>query len=131
MSKAALGTGSRFKAVEKKAAASGAKNPAAVAASAGRAKFGGAKMEKMAEHGKSSPGKPFRDADVGGPVGSSFNHGASRKPGSASGLHEMGKTVPTFEEARHAKLERRGSDDNASVPGPTESFGKPGHGKDD
>ena len=37
MSKAKLGTGSRFKAIEEKAKASGARNPAAVAAAAGRA----------------------------------------------------------------------------------------------
>lgn len=49
---AKLGSGSRFKAVEKKAAASGAKNPAAVAAAAGMKKYGVAKMEKMAQAGK-------------------------------------------------------------------------------
>lgn len=48
-----LGSGSRFKAVEKSAAASGATNPAAVAAAAGIKKYGVAKMEKMAHAGKS------------------------------------------------------------------------------
>ena len=52
MAKAKLGSGARFKAVEKSAAASGAKNPAAVAAAAGMKKYGKAKMEKMAQAGK-------------------------------------------------------------------------------
>jgi hypothetical protein len=52
MAKAKLGSGSRFKAIEKKAAASGAKNPAAVAAAAGDKKYGVKKMEKMAQAGK-------------------------------------------------------------------------------
>ena len=47
-----LGDGSRFKAVEASAAASGAKNPAAVAAAVGIKKYGKAKMEKMAHAGK-------------------------------------------------------------------------------
>jgi hypothetical protein len=47
-----LGGGGRFKAIEKKAAASGAKNPAAVAAAAGIAKYGKAKMAKMAAAGR-------------------------------------------------------------------------------
>jgi hypothetical protein len=47
-----LGTGKRFKAVEKSAAASGAKDPAAVAAAAGRKKYGEAKMEKLSLKGK-------------------------------------------------------------------------------
>jgi hypothetical protein len=47
-----LGSGERFKAIERKAAASGAKNPAAVAAAAGIKKYGSSKMEKMAEAGK-------------------------------------------------------------------------------
>lgn len=50
--KAKLGSGSRFKAVEKAAAKSGAANPAAVAASAGMKKYGKEKMEKMAQAGK-------------------------------------------------------------------------------
>lgn len=52
MAKAKLGSGSRFKAVEKAAAKSGAANPAAVAAKAGMAKYGKEKMEKMAQAGK-------------------------------------------------------------------------------
>lgn len=52
MAKAKLGSGSRFKAVEKAAAKSGAVNPAAVAAKAGMEKYGKKKMEKMAEAGK-------------------------------------------------------------------------------
>lgn len=50
--KAKLGSGSRFKAVEKSAAKSGAENPAAVAAAAGMKKYGKAKMEKMAKAGR-------------------------------------------------------------------------------
>jgi len=52
MSKSKLGSGARFKAVEKSAKASGASNPAAVAAAAGIKKYGVAKMEKMAQAGK-------------------------------------------------------------------------------
>lgn len=52
MAKAKLGSGARFKAIEQKAAASGAKNPAAVAAAAGIAKYGVGKMEKMAAKGR-------------------------------------------------------------------------------
>lgn len=47
-----LGGGGRFAAIERKAAASGASNPAAVAAAAGIAKYGKARMEKMAQAGK-------------------------------------------------------------------------------
>jgi hypothetical protein len=50
--KPALGSGVRFKEIEKKAAKSGAENPAAVAAAAGIKKYGKAKMEKMAHAGK-------------------------------------------------------------------------------
>lgn len=52
MVKAKLGSGARFKAVEKSAEKSGASNPAAVAAEAGMKKYGKEKMEKMAEKGK-------------------------------------------------------------------------------
>ena len=52
MAKAKLGSGSRFKAVERSAAASGARDPAAVAAAAGRAKFGAKKMASMAAKGR-------------------------------------------------------------------------------
>ena len=47
-----LGEGSRFAAVEKSAWMSGAENPAAVAASIGRKKYGNAKMQAMATAGK-------------------------------------------------------------------------------
>jgi len=50
--KAPLGSGERFKAIEKKAAAGGAKTPAAVAASAGIKKYGVKKMTEMAQRGK-------------------------------------------------------------------------------
>jgi len=49
---AKLGTGKRFAAVETSAKASGARNPAAVAAMAGRRKFGAKKMGKMAAAGR-------------------------------------------------------------------------------
>lgn len=52
MAKARLGSGSRFKAVERKAEKSGASNPAAVAASAGIKKYGVKKMEVLAHAGK-------------------------------------------------------------------------------
>lgn len=57
MSKAKLGSGARFKAVEKAAAKSGAKNPAAVAAAAGIAKYGQKKMTAMAVAGKKRAAK--------------------------------------------------------------------------
>jgi hypothetical protein len=47
-----LGSGKRFAAIERKAAASGAKNPAAVAAAAGMKKYGKKKMLQMARAGK-------------------------------------------------------------------------------
>lgn len=47
-----LGSGTRFKAIEKSAKASGAKNPAAVAAAAGRKKYGAKKMTKLAVAGR-------------------------------------------------------------------------------
>lgn len=47
-----LGSGKRFEAIKKKAAASGAKNPAAVAAAAGMKKYGKKKMETLAKKGK-------------------------------------------------------------------------------
>ena len=52
MAKARLGSGARFKAVAKAAKASGARNPNAVAAAAGRAKYGAARMAKMAAAGR-------------------------------------------------------------------------------
>jgi len=50
--KAKLGSGARFKAVERSARKGGARNPAAVAAAAGRKKYGAAKMAKMAAAGR-------------------------------------------------------------------------------
>jgi hypothetical protein len=55
--KAKLGSGARFKAIEKRAKKSGADNPAAVAAAAGIKKYGVKKMEKMARAGKKKHGK--------------------------------------------------------------------------
>ena len=55
--KPTLGSGKRFEALEEKAERSGAKNPAAVAAKAGMAKYGKAKMEKMAQAGKAKSKK--------------------------------------------------------------------------
>jgi len=52
MAKAKLGSGARFKAVEKEAAKGGAKDPAAVAAAAGRKKYGQKKMTKLSIKGK-------------------------------------------------------------------------------
>jgi hypothetical protein len=49
---AKLGQGGRFAAVKASAAASGARDPGAVAAAAGRAKYGAAKMAKMAAAGR-------------------------------------------------------------------------------
>lgn len=52
-----------FKAVERSAAASGARNPAAVAAAAGRAKYGAKKFESYAAKGKSMRGaRPMEHA---------------------------------------------------------------------
>lgn len=52
MAKAKLGSGARFKAVEKAAAKSGARDPAAVAAAAGIKKYGKKKMAQMAAAGR-------------------------------------------------------------------------------
>jgi hypothetical protein len=54
MVKAKLGSGARFKAVEKKASASGVENPAAVAAAVGIKKYGKKKMQELAVKGKNS-----------------------------------------------------------------------------
>lgn len=51
-SKAPLGQGGRFAAVERAAAKSGARNPAAVAAAVGRKKYGSRRMAKMAAAGR-------------------------------------------------------------------------------
>lgn len=50
--KGALGSGARFKAVMAAAKKGGAKNPAAVAAMAGRKKYGAAKMAKLSAAGR-------------------------------------------------------------------------------
>lgn len=52
MAKPKLGSGARFKAVERSAEKSGASNPAAVAAAVGRKKFGNKKMSQLAAKGK-------------------------------------------------------------------------------
>lgn len=49
---APLGSGKNFAAVKAAAARSGAKNPAAVAAAAGIAKYGKKKMAQMAQKGR-------------------------------------------------------------------------------
>lgn len=56
MAKPALGSGARFKAIERSAKKSGADNPAAVAAAAGIAKHGKQKMAKMATAGRRRKG---------------------------------------------------------------------------
>ena len=50
--KAKPGTGARFSALKRKLSAKGVKNPAALAASIGRAKFGSKKMAKMSAKGR-------------------------------------------------------------------------------
>lgn len=52
-----LGGGGRFAKVEAAARASGARNPAAVAAAAGRKKYGAEKMAKMAAAGRKRAAK--------------------------------------------------------------------------
>ena len=47
-----LGSGGRFKALTKKLAAKGAKDPKALAAAIGRKKYGATKMAKMAAAGR-------------------------------------------------------------------------------
>jgi hypothetical protein len=47
-----LGTGKRFAMVEEQARKSGAKNPAAVAAAAGRKKYGNKRMTELAMAGR-------------------------------------------------------------------------------
>jgi hypothetical protein len=49
---AKLGSGARFKAIVKAAKASGARNPQAVAAAAGRKKYGSKKLTALARAGK-------------------------------------------------------------------------------
>lgn len=52
-----LGGGGRFKAIEEKAAKSGAKNPKAVAATVGMKKYGKKKMASMAAKGRKRAAK--------------------------------------------------------------------------
>jgi len=52
MKKPKLGSGKRFKELEKKVAAHGAKNPRAVAAAIGIRKYGEKKMHELAMKGK-------------------------------------------------------------------------------
>lgn len=49
-----LGSGTRFKAITKAAKASGARDPQAVAAAAGRKKYGTKKMAALSKKGKKS-----------------------------------------------------------------------------
>lgn len=49
-----LGSGKRFKSLANKFAKKGIDNPAALAASVGRAKYGNKKMTQLAERGKSN-----------------------------------------------------------------------------
>ena len=58
---AKLGSGARFKTVEASAKASGAKNPAAIAAAAGMKKYGKAKMSSLAQAGKKRVAKTALD----------------------------------------------------------------------
>ena len=55
--KAKLGSGKRFAAIKAKAAAHGATNPAAVAASIGIKKYGEKKMHSLAMKGKKKAAK--------------------------------------------------------------------------
>jgi len=55
--KAKPGSGARFKALTKKLSAKGVKNPGALAAALGRAKFGSKKMSSMAAAGRKRKSK--------------------------------------------------------------------------
>lgn len=52
MSKAKLGTGARFEALQHKLAGKGVKDPGALAAYIGREKLGKAKFQSLAAHGR-------------------------------------------------------------------------------
>ena len=52
-----LGSGERFKAVQASARRSGARNPAAVAAAAGRKKYGAKKFAKLSAAGRKRKAK--------------------------------------------------------------------------
>jgi len=47
-----LGSGARFKSLERKVAAGGASNPAAVAAAIGRKKYGASRFAKLSAKGR-------------------------------------------------------------------------------
>ena len=57
MAKAKLGSGQRFAKLEGELKKKGIKNPAALAASIGRKKYGNAKMNKMAQAGRKRAAK--------------------------------------------------------------------------
>lgn len=57
MGKPKLGTGERFRQVEESARKSGADNPAAVAAEAGRKKYGKARFQALALKARKRKGK--------------------------------------------------------------------------
>lgn len=52
MAKPKLGSGARFKALKKKLAGKGVRNPGAVAAFIGRKKYGKARFQKLAAKGR-------------------------------------------------------------------------------
>jgi len=54
------GSGANFKAVEASAAKSGARNPAAVAAAVGKAKYGKAGMAKLSAMGRKRKGGGYK-----------------------------------------------------------------------
>ena len=57
MAKARLGSGARFKALKKKVAKQGVRDPGAVAAAIGRKKYGAKKMAKLSAAGRKRKGK--------------------------------------------------------------------------
>ena len=66
--KAPLGQGGRFAAIEAKARAGGARNPAAVATAVGRKKYGKKRMAQMAAKGRAAARRGsgvFSAADIG------------------------------------------------------------------
>lgn len=65
--KAKLGSGKRFAAVEAAAARSGAKNPAAVAAAAGRAKFGNKRFAALFAMGRHRAALARHHGNAGNP----------------------------------------------------------------
>jgi hypothetical protein len=65
MAKPKLGSGARFRAVERSAAASGGNNPAAIAAAVGRAKLGNHRMAQLAAAGRKRAAHSGKDIDGG------------------------------------------------------------------